>query len=177
MAAKTTLASLISRTGLKRLAGKRYFERGLAYFHAGTVAHLGSGEDGISARVVGTQPYAVRLWSKGRQLRWGCTCPLGIDGEFCKHLVATGLAWLSGGFDNDGPENTPELQAIRAFVETIDKHALMALLIERAAWDEDLVAELLLAAQAYQDTGNHTQREERGGFNKAKNSGARKRPK
>lgn len=94
------LADLITESTLEELAGDRYFERGLAYFRHSAVSRLRAGAKEISARVRGSRPYAVRLWLDGRELRWDCTCPLGRDGEFCKHLVATGLAWLAGGEDH-----------------------------------------------------------------------------
>lgn len=148
MKAKATLASLISEPGLKKLAGERYFARGLAYFRGGAIARLRADEDGIWARVVGTEPYAVRLWLERRTLRWGCTCPLGIDGEFCKHLVATGLAWLSRTHQDYRARLTPELKEIRDFLKAADKEALADMVFERTIWDVSLTEELLLEARA-----------------------------
>lgn len=97
MAARAALADLISRRALEDLADERSFERGLAYFRNGAVERLVRHKDRITARVVGTDVYTIRLWPDGADLGWDCTCPVGQDGEFCKHLVATGLAWLAGG--------------------------------------------------------------------------------
>lgn len=141
-----TLANLVTEAVLEELAGDRYFERGLAYFRHGAVGRLRASGKEISARVRGTRPYAVRLWIDRRELHWDCTCPLGRDGEFCKHLVATGLAWLAGGEDGAG-EAPSELQTIRAFLNAADKQTLVELLVERAAEDDDFAGQLLLSAQ------------------------------
>jgi len=73
---------------------------------------------------------------------------MGQDGEFCKHLVATGLAWLAAAGNSDA-QTSSEIEAIRSFLETRDKHALVDMLTERACEDEDLAAQLLLAAQRH----------------------------
>lgn len=146
MAAKSAFAGLISQTSLRKLAGEKYFERGLAYFREGAVERLVSHGDRIIARVAGTDVYTIKLWRDGRRLDWSCTCPLGQDGEFCKHVVATGLAWLD---QKAGPEQrtSPEIAAIRKFLEASDKRALADILTERACEDEELAERLLLAAQ------------------------------
>jgi len=140
-------ARLISESSLKKLAGERYFVRGLAYFREGAVERLVSNGGRVTARVAGTDVYTVKLWRDGRNLDWSCTCPLGQDGEFCKHLVATGLAWLAAGADGKGAQISSEVGAIRKFLEASDKQALVDILTERACEDEELAERLLLAAQ------------------------------
>jgi uncharacterized Zn finger protein len=39
------------------------------------------------AKVQGTRPYRVELWIEEGDLEYSCTCPVGADGEFCKHCV------------------------------------------------------------------------------------------
>jgi len=163
-------AGLISKSSLKKLAGEKYFERGLGYFENDAVVHLRLGEDGISARVQGTEPcpYAVRFWTEKQELQWGCACPLGVEGAFCKHLVATGLAWLSGGIIESDAVTPEGLETIQDFLESIDEHTWTELLSQRALWDENLLAELALAARAsrHEDKAEDTRR---------RNSAARKR--
>ncbi len=120
----------------------------MAYLRAGVVVSLRAGQTGIRARVLGTRPYAVRFWQEGRRLGWGCTCPLGIEGEFCKHLVAAGLAWIAGGSAQPGSTLPGELRPLREFLESADREELVTLLIERAVWDEDLLDELALEVRA-----------------------------
>lgn len=63
---------------------------------------------------------------------WGCTCSLGVEGTFCKHLVATGLAWLSGDIIEEESDIPEELQALRDFLETVDKQTLVELIGRKA---------------------------------------------
>ena len=76
------------------MAGARSFERGEDYFLNGQVKALTEDEGTITAKVQGTRPYRVELWIEEDDLEYSCTCPVGADGEFCKHCVAVGLAWL-----------------------------------------------------------------------------------
>lgn len=141
-----SLARLITRPTLENLGGDRSFQRGLTYFREGAVERLIVHGDRISARVVGTEIYTVRLWPDRGGLRWNCSCPMGDDGAFCKHLVATGLAWLDNGGHGDA-QSSSEVEAIRKFLQASDKPALVSLLIERACEDEELSDRLLVAAQ------------------------------
>lgn len=142
---KSAFAAHILKHALRELAGEQYFERGLAYFRSGAVSRLEATENQISARVSGTHPYIVRLWLVRRELAWNCSCPLGADGEFCKHLVATGLAWLAHGAP--AALSSPELQSAKAFIEASDKQTLAEILLGWAEREDELLAELLLAAQ------------------------------
>jgi len=146
MTARAKLADLISRPALEELAGDRSFERGLAYFRDGAVERLVCHDNRVTARVVGTDKYTVKLWPDGRRLDRSCTCPMGQDGGFCKHLVATGLAWLAIG-SGKRKQPAPEIEVIRKFLEASDKQTLVDMLTERACEDEDLADRLLLTAQ------------------------------
>jgi uncharacterized Zn finger protein len=156
MPTKPAFTAKITKVSLKKMAGEKYFERGLDYFENGAVIYLRVGDDGIAARVQGTEslPYTVRFWLKKQELQWGCTCPLGIEGAFCKHTVATGLAWLAGDLIEDEPDIGEELQEIRAFLTTLDKPALVNLLSRQAVWDENLFEELRLAMRVMTDKLN-----------------------
>ncbi len=156
MPTKPAFTARITKASLKNLAGEKYFERGLDYFENDAVIYLHVGDDGIAARVQGTEsmPYTVRFWLKKQELQWGCTCPLGIEGAFCKHIVATGLAWLAGDLIEDEPDIGEELQEIQVFLTTLDKQALVDLLSRQAVWDENLFEELRLAMRVMTDKSN-----------------------
>lgn len=143
MARKITLVDLVTEAGLRSLAGERYFERGVEYFRCDAVERLRSDENQISSRVIGTESYRCRLWIAKGMLDWECSCPLGEEGEFCKHLVATGLAWIARGGKTTV---APEANAIRAYLERCDRRVLVKLLIERAEEDDELASALLVAA-------------------------------
>ena len=150
MAAGPKLDSLISKSRLRELAGDRYFERGERYFRNGAVINVRRRGDGIAARVIGTEPYVAGMWLAGRALRWGCSCPLGVEGAFCKHLVATGLARRSG---HAGDRKAiAEMKRVEALLDPLDRQRLTELIADRAMWDEPFYEELLLAARAIQDS-------------------------
>src|SRR5574340_246326 len=128
--ATDALARLVTETALEKLAGERSYARGLAYFQHGAVLDLVRTRDALKARVLGSDEYRVALRAAGRELEWSCTCPLGEEGEFCKHAVAAGLAWL-----DDGRSPDDELAPLRAHLATQDKEALVELLLERASED------------------------------------------
>lgn len=91
-----TLATALTEATLRDLAGPRSFERGRAYVMSGAVDSLILRGDSLTARVTGTETYQVRLSARqDGALGHDCTCPVGRDGECCKHCVATGLVWLA----------------------------------------------------------------------------------
>jgi uncharacterized Zn finger protein len=90
------LHAILSDSFIRRLAGDRYYERGVDYFRRGLVDSLLQSGDSIEATVRGTEQYAVRLSSKGQKFKYTCECPIGEGGGFCKHCVATALTWLAG---------------------------------------------------------------------------------
>lgn len=149
MKPSSTFASLLDRSNLRRMAGAASFERGEDYFANDQVKRL-SEEDGVlAARVQGTYPYRVKLWLDGKDLDYSCTCPVGADGEFCKHCVAVGLAWLEGSRRNlpSGKAEKPAVVTkddVRAYLKGQDKDALVDMLVEHAARDERLGQRLFL---------------------------------
>lgn len=84
------------------MAGPVYFGRGEGYFNSSVVGGLVDIDGRITATVRGTHKYEVTLWVERGGLAHSCTCPLGDEGEFCKHCVAVGLEWLSRRKDQKG---------------------------------------------------------------------------
>lgn len=141
----TSLAKLITEQRLRALAGDKYYERGVKYFDAGAVTSLVDSGETVAARVVGTDEYKVVLKAAGGELDWDCTCPLGDDGEFCKHVVATGLAWLATRKgDSDVPDYTgkAEIDAVRTHLATMSHDALVDLLMDQVDADDALRSRL-----------------------------------
>jgi uncharacterized Zn finger protein len=137
-------AKLITEASLAKLAGERSFARGAAYFENGAVTDFVQTSDAIKARVLGSDEYRVVLRPEGRSLEWSCTCPLGEEGEFCKHAVAAGLAWLERREAGDAPSATggDELDRTRSYLESQSKETLVDLLLEQAGEDPELRARL-----------------------------------
>jgi uncharacterized Zn finger protein len=146
-----SLAEILDRRTLLRLAGGRSFERGEDYFAGGQVRTLAEHAGTLTAKVLGTREYRVKLWDEGEELSFSCTCPIGADGEFCKHAVAVGLAWL----DNRSAGSRARRKAakaavtmddVRAYLAGQDKGALVDLLMEQAMDDDRLRERLLMKA-------------------------------
>lgn len=154
------LTTILTTRLLRRVAGQRYFERGEAYFAEGAVRSLRGDGAGVKAVVQGTHRYRVRLWAEGGDLDHDCTCPIGRDGDFCKHCVAVGLAWRAGGQSEDaGATEDAETASgevdLHAYLLGLDKEELVSLLEDQADEDERLHRRLTLrAAQARPGTAD-----------------------
>ncbi len=142
------LRKLLERD-MERLAGIMYFMRGEEYFEQGRVQLIETGNE-VTAEVQGTSDYEVRLWVEGEQIAYECDCPIGQEGEFCKHCVATGLAFLA---------NPPETkrsgyrEEIREYLETLDEGKLIEILLDACKQEKHLREKLLLQSRARGKTG------------------------
>ncbi|MHB1530373.1 MAG: SWIM zinc finger family protein [Acidiferrobacteraceae bacterium] len=145
----TTLVQLITETSLRALAGDKSFARGVEYFESGAVGALVETGDSLKARVSGTQEHEVSLAANGRGIDYVCTCPVGEDGDFCKHAVAAGLAWLAqrtGAPAVPTFTGKPEFDALRGYLAGQSKEQLVDLLLQQAENDSALCSRL--SAQA-----------------------------
>ncbi|MCG8467344.1 MAG: SWIM zinc finger family protein [Gemmatimonadetes bacterium] len=139
------LAHLASER-LIELAGRRSWERGVRYFEAGCVVWLRLDRRRISATVSGTEPYDVRLETSEDELAWSCSCPMGAEGYFCKHAVATALAAVEARAEGtDAALDDREARA-RAALERRSPEELVELLLEQARVDPEFEDRLLLEA-------------------------------
>jgi uncharacterized Zn finger protein len=86
------LSNVLSEAIVERLASPRSFARGTAYLDEGRVGPLRIGAGRVNATVQGSDSYAVELRISDGRLRFACSCPVGIEGEFCKHCVAVALS-------------------------------------------------------------------------------------
>lgn len=135
-----SLDRLITSESLREHAGERYYDRGLEYFHAGAVQGLREDENVITAKVQGNDLYEVRL-SEDDGLSYECSCPLGAEGEFCKHAVAVGLAWLH----RDRKEKPSVGMAdLRAYLSDLPSKELVELILEQAKADDRFLDRLLM---------------------------------
>jgi uncharacterized Zn finger protein len=131
-----SLTSILDELHLMRLAGERFYERGLKYFKRGAVVRLTCTSDSVSAKVRGTHDYRVKIWMEGKALAFECDCPIGMDGEFCKHCVAVGLTWIARSTSSDeDPSAQGTGNDLRGYLMARDKERLVTLLLERAEAD------------------------------------------
>lgn len=145
------LKELVDRRTLRRMAGARSFERGEDYFASGQVRALAEHEEAITAKVLGTREYRVKLWVEAGDLEFSCTCPVGTDGAFCKHCVAVGLAWLEQGREGGATSKKPAkpsvtMDDVRTYLTAQGKAALVDLLMAQAMEDDRLRQRLLMKA-------------------------------
>ena len=131
----------ITEASLAKFAGEKSFARGAGYFAGGAVVDLVQTRQAIKARVLGSDEYRVELRPVRGVLAASCTCPAGEEGEFCKHAVAAGLAWLER-----GDEGSDDLAGVRIHLDAENKEALVDMLVEQAANDPELRARLQTAA-------------------------------
>jgi uncharacterized Zn finger protein len=143
---------------LKRLSSDRSFAHGEAYFNEGRVRFLAEQEGVLTAVVSGQKDYRVKLELDDGEIEYSCDCPVGLDGEFCKHLVAAGLAWINP--DMKPTRKTGERKIretsqdkIQGFLKLQDKSTLIQMLVEEAAENRSLRERLLLQAARLNSEG------------------------
>ncbi len=136
----------MNRKRLKSQAGTAAFGRGEGYFESGRVGNLRFHTHGVQAKVSGRHVYQVKLdWSDGFDYR--CNCPMGEQGDCCKHCVAVGLAWLNRDKKADNTTESED-ERIRNWLERREKQALIGIIMEASESDETLFKRLSLNASA-----------------------------
>lgn len=152
---------LITRAVLEDLAGTTAFQRGKEYFSAGAVERLRTSGDKITAQVEGTETYHVELRDDDGDLAYDCTCPRAADSYFCKHCVATGLAWLAensaapkSGAASGKKKRRDPWRDIKEYLITQPPEVLIGLLLDMAQRDDRLYQSLLLKAERTGGGGN-----------------------
>lgn len=140
----------LDRRILRRMGGGRSFERGEDYFAGGQVGSLIEDKETIAAKVEGSRSYRVKLWVEHGDVQYSCTCPVGQDGDFCKHCVAVGLEWLDQGrtdrVQGNRVEETVTVDDVRAYLGDLDKSALVDMLVAQAVEDDRLRRRLFMQA-------------------------------
>ena len=154
MSAAHPLSPFLTKERILRMAGDRYFERGLNYFRQGRVTEIEESGDSVEGIVEGTEEYVIKFTAKSGSLEHDCNCPLGLDDAFCKHCVAVGLAWLerqaAGAGASAGGAGKPSKSAgtritgedIAAALDAADKATLVKLVLEWAESNAPLKAQL-----------------------------------
>jgi uncharacterized Zn finger protein len=126
------------------MADRRSFERGLLYAANGRVGKRTVTESSVKAKVRGSSSYQVQLWLDDGQPAFDCSCPVGLDGRFCKHAIAVALTVTDAVADRG--QRVEAAIDIRAYLAGLDHDALVDLLVERAAEDDVFDARLRMSA-------------------------------
>ncbi len=137
----------LNEAWVRQMTGAAYFARGWRYYQDGHVSSIEGQGDVVRAVVSGSHDYAVELTWGEQRVDYSCDCPLGMDGEFCKHCVATALAWLNRPAQTKGKQND-ELTLAQAeeILRAEDPMVLVRTLIEWAQDDDRLRERVLLYA-------------------------------
>ncbi|WP_368661690.1 SWIM zinc finger domain-containing protein [Streptomyces sp. NA02950] len=136
-----------SESTLRALAGPRSFERGRGYLDAVSGVEVGDGW--VTASVHGTERYEVELTLDGPGgLSGECDCPYGLEGNFCKHLVALGLTALAQreSLPRQRKAARDRAQDLEGWLSDLSKDELLALVREQVAEDRQLRRRLELRA-------------------------------
>ncbi len=124
----------LNEAAIRALASDASFARGRAYRDDGAVASLVRRGDTVTAEVAGSgiEPYRVTVRIAGGAVAEArCTCAYEWGGA-CKHIVATLLSVI------EAPAAIAERPTLDDLLRRLDREALAALLLKRAAFDPDL---------------------------------------
>ncbi len=143
------LLKALNDAAIRRLAGDKSYQRGRDYFLQGRVEEIEGDGEAVRASVHGSQDYTVDLRGDEGVLDYACDCPVGNDGEFCKHCVAVALAWLQQQTRPAKPESENRkitLADAHKVLLSEDKNVIIENLIGWAESDDRLRERLIMHA-------------------------------
>lgn len=135
------LLQLISEPSLRRLADSRSFERGRVYADDGSVQNVKVTKTKVVATVYGTGIYDVRLGVRNGDVTFSCSCPVGDDGDFCKHCVAVALCTARVPMVKE-----EKVIDVESYLQGLDHAELVRLVLDAADIDADFERRLHLDA-------------------------------
>ncbi|MCC6575128.1 MAG: SWIM zinc finger family protein [Planctomycetes bacterium] len=136
------LAYHLAEAAIRERAGDAAFHRGKVYFSDGHVFGLLAFGEGFKASVKGGETYTVAAWVEDDDLAYQCSCPVGVEGGFCKHLVAACLAWKSRNSGGD----TKSTETIQQWLNKQPVAWLAETVLGQAMKDQRLFNRIHLAA-------------------------------
>jgi uncharacterized Zn finger protein len=148
----------LSETSLLKVAGDLVYARGEDYVRY--VRGLRTTDSKAYASIQAKRVYQVELDWSGPLPDGSCTCPHHADGNFCKHLVATGLAAIDTGrvVVDDAAGSTAEV-ALEAAVQAMDVDELRELVITLAQRDDGVRRMLEIRATTAAGDDTHAKAE------------------
>ncbi|MGI8885019.1 MAG: DUF6880 family protein, partial [Pyrinomonadaceae bacterium] len=136
---------------LRDYADGSSFGRGEQYFKSEAVFGLEEYQGKVVAKVSGTHDYKIKLWAEDEdELGYDCNCPYADEGNFCKHLVAVGLAWIAqrkGEIKRNkkGKKGAASLDDVKAYLQTREKSELVEMLMQQVLENDTLRGQLMLS--------------------------------
>lgn len=121
----------LSEALVRQHASAESFQHGREYFRNGAVVSLARRGDVLEGEVEGSQPtpYRTRVeLDAGGVAGAKCECPYAWGG-WCKHVVATLLAWI------DRPEAVEARPSVEALLAELDREQLQALVLSLVGRD------------------------------------------
>jgi hypothetical protein len=150
----SVIDDVLSEVALERRSQARTFNRAQPY--VASVRGLRVQRGRATASVQGTHVYVV-------DLRWGrdgidgeCSCPDSASGNFCKHLVAVGLAVLDAAA---APTTDAGRSAVEQYLATLPAETLRELVVEMAAFTETATRQLETRAALASGSDEHLRKE------------------
>lgn len=131
---------------LIQLAGDAAFTRGSAYYHEGRVGELHYQGKTITAQVEGSEIYQVTLKHTSKLFEGSCDCPASEGFDFCKHCVATALAYRDNLQRDKQLRKTPSKDRLPTYLMTLKKRELVDLLLAQLKNDPNTRAQLAIKA-------------------------------
>ena len=128
------LRSLLTASRIRSLAAPLTVQRGQDYYARGRVRSVSTMPNGIRATILGQRTYIVELAAIGKSLEFDCTCPMGEQGDFCKHCVAVAIAFLN----DPPPEDVFPIESLRAQLAAETPTRLAELILQWSADNEQL---------------------------------------
>ena len=141
---KSKIDEVVTASNLRSAAGSRSYSRGEEYFQEGAVHHLYCDGEQLTADVHGTHVYRARITNDDGRLDGECSCPVGRDGDFCKHLVALGLTYLDRQ-KNAPAEKNKSVFSWKDFLRKCDKDELIQIILEMSPNNSDVIERYRMA--------------------------------
>jgi uncharacterized Zn finger protein len=131
------IANILHRETIAVIVGSKTFERGERCFTAKRVQRVEASGGELRGIVrpseTGRSPYAVRIWVRAEGLAYECTCPIGVQNQFCKHTVAIALAHL----EQERVEAERGLRVLREALAAVPQPAMIEGLLMLARRDNE----------------------------------------
>jgi uncharacterized Zn finger protein len=118
----------LTRAQVEQLSSSRTYRQALQYVKSAHMTDRLRAGSALSARFHGSRGiYGAQIDLAGRELKFGCTCPLANSRDACKHVIALGVAWL------DEPDTFTDLDLTLARLTYLPKSELITLIRQAAS--------------------------------------------